>query len=140
MRGTIEARQATANDFNYRQDRIGDKCPFHAHIRRLNPRGETAVNQVSSAAVAAERRHRIARRSISYGVSPGVLLDYGQVNQLPTCGVGILFMCFQRSLSNQFGFLQIVWANSVTKSDGSQLRIGLDPIIGKSAANQPTTG
>jgi deferrochelatase/peroxidase EfeB len=140
LSATPEASQAAANDFNYRQDRIGDKCPFHAHIRRLNPRGETAVHQVPSTDVAAERRHRIARRSIPYGVSPGVMLDYGQVDQLPTCGVGILFMCFQRSLSNQFGFLQTIWANSVTKSDGSQLRIGLDPIIGRSAANQPATG
>jgi Dyp-type peroxidase family len=137
---TPEANQAAANDFNYSQDRIGDKCPFHAHIRRLNPRGESAVNQASSADVAAERRHRIARRSIPYGVSSGAMLDYGQVDQLPTCGVGVLFMCFQRSLSNQFGFLQTVWANSATKSDGSQLVIGLDPIIGRPAANQPVTG
>jgi len=140
LSATPDVSQAAANDFNYRQDRMGAKCPFHAHIRRVNPRGETAVSQTSSADVAAERRHRIARRSIPYGVSAGVRLDYGHVDQLPTGGVGILFMCFQRSLSNQFGFLQTVWANSVTKSDGSQLVIGLDPIIGRPATNQSVTG
>ena len=110
-------------------------CPFHAHIRRLNPREESAVNVATLANNTAERRHQIARRSIPYGVSLEVTRDDYPVNQLPTFKAGILFMGFQRSLSNQFGFLQIEWANSGTRS-GSQIRIGVDPIIGRPSANQ----
>lgn len=31
------------NDFNYAGDPGGLKCPFHAHIRKTNPRGDTQV-------------------------------------------------------------------------------------------------
>jgi hypothetical protein len=130
---TPGASQAAIDNFNYNQDRIGNKCPFHAHIRRLNPRGETGNE-------AAERGHRIARRSIPYGLPSETIPDTIPIDKLPEHGVGTLFMCFQRSLSNQFGFLQTVWANSVTKSDGSQLSIGLDPIMGQLATGQPVTG
>jgi Dyp-type peroxidase family len=130
---TPGASQAAIDNFNYNQDRIGNKCPFHAHIRRLNPRGETGNE-------AAERWHRIARRSIPYGLPSETIPDTIPIDKLPEHGVGTLFMCFQRSLSNQFGFLQTVWANSVTKSDGSQLSIGLDPIMGQLATGQPVTG
>lgn len=126
------------SDFNYSQDPDGARCPFHAHIRRLNPREESAVNLATLADNRAERRHQIARRSIPYGVSSEVTRDDYPAEQLPTGKAGILFMCFQRSLSNQFGFLQIEWASSGTKS-GSQVPIGVDPIIGKPSANQRVT-
>lgn len=112
------------NDFNYSQDPGGNKCPFQAHIRRLNPRGESGNN-------AKERRHRIARRSIPYGLPAGTIPDTIPTDKLPPEGIGLLFMCFQRSLSNQFGFLQMVWANSLTKNGGLPKFIGLDPVIGR---------
>lgn len=132
------AGMGPVNDFNYSQEPGGAKCPFHAHIRRLNPREESAVNLATLADNRAERQHQIARRSIPYGVSSEVTRDDYPVDQLPTGKAGILFMCFQRSLSNQFGFLQIEWANSGTKS-GSQVRIGVDPLIGRPSANQRVT-
>jgi Dyp-type peroxidase family len=134
LTASATAGMGRANDFNYSQDAHGTKCPFHAHIRRLNPRGESSEGE------AAERRHQIARRSIPYGVPSEKPLDYSQVDQLPTEGVGILFMCFQRSLSNQFGFLQTVWANSPYKNDGSQITMGLDPIIGRPAEGKSVEG
>jgi deferrochelatase/peroxidase EfeB len=42
------------NNFNYDDD-PGVRCPFHAHIRKANPRTEET------------REHRIARRGITYG-------------------------------------------------------------------------
>lgn len=131
--------RSAIDDFNYSQDPGGTKCPFHAHIRRLNPRHESAANLITVADDEAERRHRIARRSIPYGVSSEVTRHDYPVDQLPTGGAGILFMCFQRSLSNQFGYLQTVWANSGTRSDGTQVPIGVDPIIGQPDANQLVT-
>lgn len=121
---TPAGSQPVPNDFNYSQDPGGNKCPFQAHIRRLNPRGESGNS-------AKERRHRIARRSIPYGLPAGTIPDTIPTNKLPPEGVGLLFMCFQRSLSNQFGSLQMVWANSLTKNGGLPKFIGLDPVIGR---------
>ncbi|NET09752.1 MAG: peroxidase, partial [Symploca sp. SIO2B6] len=60
------------NNFNYDQDVAATKCPFHAHIRKTNPRGDTG-RVVSSPgfdeALVVERSHRIARRAVSYGQS-----------------------------------------------------------------------
>ena len=133
------------NDFDYRGDRGSDRCPFQAHIRRINPRHESAAHrkevEIEEEIVEAERRHRIARRGIPYGTLPkdylsSTSLDDYPIDQLPKRGVGILFMCFQRSLSNQFGYLQTVWANSETRSPGTQAFVGVDPIIGQPSADQ----
>lgn len=125
--------QSTTNNFNYSQDTSGTKCPFQAHIRRINPRGESAVNLGTSADDLAERQHRIARRGISYGT------DTLPTDPLPVNGVGTLFMCFQRNLSNQFGHLQRVWANSRRQSGGTLTTIGIDPIIGQTATGDNNT-
>jgi Dyp-type peroxidase family len=127
------------NDFDYTGDPDGLKCPYHAHIRRINPRGDsvfiTSPEEKRQAQIRAERHHRLVRRSSSYGVSPVVTRSDYPLEQLPTSNAGLLFLCFQRSLSNQFGFLQIEWANSGAKG-GSQIPIGVDPVIGQPAAQQ----
>jgi deferrochelatase/peroxidase EfeB len=144
---TVKATRSETDNFDYQKDRGGDKCPFQAHIRRLNPRHESAAHQkqeeIKREIVQAERRHRIVRRSIPYGMLPQDYLSGAPheylIDQLPTCGVGILFMCFQRSLSNQFGYLQTVLANSESRSAGTQTFVGVDPIIGQPTANQSVT-
>ncbi len=52
------------SDFNYDTDIDGRRCPFHAHIRKVNPRGEIPflVN-----ILAQEKTRRIARRGVTYG-------------------------------------------------------------------------
>ncbi len=130
-----------SNNFDYRSDPEGSKCPFHAHIRRINPRGTTAVNRATLEDDIDERQRRIVRRGMPYGIAPGAILpDVLPPEQQPEHGVGLLFMCFQRSLSTQFGFLQTVWANSDVAGDGSQRVIGLDPIIGQAPAGHPIPG
>ena len=92
------------NDFNYEDDKEGSKCPFHAHIRKVNPRNEDKVI--------------IARRGIPYD-------DHGRNNTLsilPEDGVGLLFLCFQSSIVDQFEKMQQM-ANDTTN--------GIDPIIGQ---------
>ncbi len=86
------------NDFNYRNDRDAFKCPFHAHIRKANQRGETPLTSEES-----ERSRRIARRGVTYGVRAPDLTDE------PEGGVGLLFMCYQADIGHQFEFLQRVW-------------------------------
>jgi deferrochelatase/peroxidase EfeB len=72
-----------------------------------------------------ERSHRIVRRGITYGERRVEPKDDPAQEDLPERGVGLLFMCFQASIDNQFAYLQRLANDS---SDG------LDPIIGQSAS------
>lgn len=112
------------NDFRNDVDPVGQQCPFHAHIRKTNPRGDiTQTFGVDEAT--AERSRRITRRGIPYGPRAADMSDR------PTGGVGLLFMCFQSSISNQFAFMQKSWAN---KEDFLTGPVGVDPVIGQSPA------
>jgi deferrochelatase/peroxidase EfeB len=51
------------NNFTYNQDPLGRRCPMHAHIRKVNPRGDV----LRPKDVATDRLRRITRRGITYG-------------------------------------------------------------------------
>jgi Dyp-type peroxidase family len=120
-----------ANNFDFSTDPRGRQCPLHAHIRKVNPRGRTPAPASLSAIANAvgravgERARRITRRSLPYG-------DYVSLNEpldkLPIGGVGVLFICFQARISEQFGFIQAKWANAVgsPEADG-----GVDALVGQ---------
>lgn len=112
------------NDFAYTIDPDGEKCPLHAHIRKMNPRGDTVRTQGKT--LAEERYHQIARRGILYGArQQDAALRF---TDRPRSGVGLLFMACQRDLAAQFEFLQRVWAND----DGFAVpATGIDPIAGQ---------
>jgi Dyp-type peroxidase family len=120
----VQPQQAggPANDFSYlARDPAGNQCPFAAHIRKINPRGEFGPT------LGREKAHRIARRGITYG-QPNALGE--NLDSLPETGVGLLFQCCQADLKEQFEFLQGRWANqdNAPKSGG-----GKDPVIGESS-------
>jgi deferrochelatase/peroxidase EfeB len=171
------------NNFDFRNDPVGMRCPFQAHIRRMNPRGERdrgirgaiaeairkllpgkaqreyerirrdpaaalrrlsveeqgkeeriilsdlakalerlsvdgqrEVDRIQNAVDGKydERRHRIARRSMPYG-------KQGEPK------VGLLFMCYQRNICQQFEVLQANWANN---EDFPIQGTGPDAIVG----------
>lgn len=130
------------NDFNYASD-PGARCPFHAHIRKANPRGTGGIE-----APAVERKHLMARRGIPYEDIPRLVhptdvpnsdsvadFDANAGPLLPTGDVGLLFMAYNHSLSSQFEFTQKTWANSnAFPSGGTGPK--LDPVIGQGAAVQ----
>ncbi|UOQ71631.1 Dyp-type peroxidase [Hymenobacter cellulosilyticus] len=103
------------NNFTYAEDEKGSRCPFHAHIRKTNPRGETKHPE--------ERLHMITRRGIPFGSAEEAKKEDGKP-------VGLLFMCFQRSIQQQFEFIQSSWANDADFLFG-QNKPGIDPIIGQ---------
>ena len=109
------------NNFEYESiDREGNRCPAHAHIRKVNPRGTTPLTQRQD-----EREHRIARRGIPYGAPEDVGIK----------PVGLLFMCYQSDINKQFEFLQRTWADNPNFPDFAKPLIaagtGDDPIIGQ---------
>lgn len=129
--GTPRVLQATAgasptNNFDYAADPNGAQCPFHAHVRKMNPRGETSP---PPATTDAELRHRITRRGVPYGTEADALNDQP---------AGLLFMCYQRNIAHQFEFLQQSWANNAGFLFGHGT-VGLDPIIGQGNSRPPLT-
>jgi Dyp-type peroxidase family len=129
------------NNFNYDGDRDGMKCPFHAHIRKSNPRGDKNDKDQT---LEEHRQRRIVRRAVSYGEMPNArdnslskisrlenqLEHLKEVKVQPASGekVGLLFLCFQRDIFNQFMFMQKNWANN---QHFVNHKTGLDGIAGQ---------
>jgi Dyp-type peroxidase family len=121
---------ADPNDFHYDQDPTGTRCPFHAHIRKTNPRGD--VPRIIGAPADFERARRVVRRGITYGERPDLVA--GGVPDPPATGVGLLFMCFQGNL-DQFAIQQ----EGSDSNDFVQVGVGVDAVIGQHAAPQAQT-
>ncbi|WP_050421631.1 Dyp-type peroxidase [Bradyrhizobium tropiciagri] len=104
------------NDFSYADDRKGLKCPFSAHVRRVNPRDALKDDIVDVDS------HRFIRRGTNYGppLPEGVLEDDGAERG----GVFLLIGAHQRQ---QFEFVQSQWV-----ADGNFISHGTeqDPLIG----------
>ena len=115
------------NDFTYDSDGDGGKCPFFAHIRKVNPRSSGGFEPA-----AGERLHIMARRGQTYGVRTDDPND-GQLTNKPKKGVGLLFMAFNANISEQFEFAQKTWANNVgfPKVPAGRGIPGLDMVIGQ---------
>lgn len=115
---TAPGQRPVDNDFQYESDGRGRRCPHHAHIRKVNPRGDTLrIRNLSDEQQELERRRRITRRGVSYGDATS-----------PSTGVGLLFMCFQASIKQQFAFIQRRWAN---RAHFLGYGTGLDTVIGQ---------
>ncbi|HVO06285.1 MAG TPA: cytochrome P450 [Burkholderiaceae bacterium] len=101
-------------------DREGRRCPFGAHVRRLNPR--------SGMVLGVPWGRRIVRRGMPYGPK----FDPERPDDTPRGLVG-LFLC--ADLESQFEFMQHVWANQDLSAPG--LRHTQDPF--SSARDGATT-
>lgn len=116
------------NNFGYEQhDSDGHLVPPAAHIRKAFPRDQ------ANPGTAEANRHRIARRGIAYGpefvpTEPA----YPGSGPVPTeQDRGLLFICYQSSITQGFEFIQTQWAN---KPDFPIGGAGEDPIISQDAA------
>ena len=114
------------NNFTYAADPDAVRCPFHAHIRKSNPRGES---QALGATLAQERAHIMARRGITYGErSKAEVEGKLEFTDQPTEGVGLLFMAYQKDIQNMFEFTQGSWVNN---RGFVKPKTGVDPVIGQ---------
>jgi Dyp-type peroxidase family len=117
------------NDFSYRGDPFERACPYAAHIRKSNPRDD--IKDEPSLPLS----HRIIRQGIPFG--PEVMP--GETRTMHSRG--LLFVCYQASIANQFEFIQQHWASNpdfapgkVRPDSGDPVRPGWDPIIGAAPA------
>ena len=110
------------NAFGYGDDTKGLKCPFSAHIRRVNPRDALAGEFV------AVDLHHFLRRGTNYGplLPEGVMEDDGIER-------GGVFLLIGTHLTQQFEFVQSQWI-----TDGNFIDAGTeqDPLIGNEEADK----
>lgn len=134
---TAATGPAKENNFNYGTDPgtkpdFPQKCPFHAHIRKTNPRGDIGRQFGPAPGLDdGERARRIARRGMTYGPRDPDLSD------APKGGVGLLFQCYQASIPDQFAFMQNGWANNPGFVRPGAT--GQDPVIGQGARSTEQT-
>jgi Dyp-type peroxidase family len=108
-------RDRMLSDFTFDDDMSGAKCPFSAHIRRINPRGslEMVPGKNPAAMVrnhgafdtpgALANRRRILRRGLPYGEVKDRSSDRGNH--------GIVIMMLNADIGRQFEFVQQQWIN-----------------------------
>jgi Dyp-type peroxidase family len=114
-----------SNEFKYGGDLDGYRCPLGAHIRRSNPRDALGFEGRLSF------RHRIIRRGMPYG--PALPPDAYEDDKRDR---GLVFVCFNASISRQFEGVQIQWLN-----DGNIFHLGHDRdfLLGESAGTGKMT-
>lgn len=103
-------------------DPDGRRCPFAAHIRKVNPRD--VVTEQGGANDTLTRL--MLRRGIPFG--PAVFDPLHASAEELAVERGLLFASYQSSIVSQFEFVMKTWANDPNKPD----RGGHDPIIGQS--------
>jgi len=119
IKTSVNQTDTFPNDFIFDMDAQGLVCPFHAHIRKMNPRSRTGEDDV-----------RIVRRGITYGPPQLTALRTYPWELAPAPPVGMLFMSFQAKLKN-FETLQA----RANDENFSQTGTGVDPIIGRVGPN-----
>jgi Dyp-type peroxidase family len=109
------------NNFDFKDDPLGFKCPLAAHIRKMNPRNLDPPKVDP---------HRIIRKGIPYGPEVTPEESDGQTKHER----GLLFVCYQSALDSGFSFLMQNWANNKNFPPPPPLmphfEPGFDPIIG----------
>ena len=107
---TVVRTKPPSNDFHFDGDVDGRMCPFHAHIRRVNPRERNPEP--------GSRPPRLMRRGMSYGPPRSAGYDKER---------GLIFMAYNASLGEQYELVQR-WLNG-GNSSGSYSGQS-DPIFG----------
>lgn len=133
-----EGKDKMLCDFTYNQDLSGGKCPFSAHIRRINPRAslemtnepgdvpgslKCSTNAFDTPGALSNRR-RILRRGLPYGEVKDRSRNDGNH--------GIIIMMINADINRQFEFVQQQWVNY-----GNDFRAGNDKdiILGNHSAD-----
>ncbi|MCJ1437601.1 hypothetical protein MMC27_006988 [Xylographa pallens] len=120
------------NNFSYNilnDQTTQDRCPFAAHVRKTNPRGDLEDPHLPASPAISTTINRIIRRGVQFG--PEVTADEAASGKTKN-GRGLLFAAYQSNIGNGFEFLQQSWANnSAFPPFKAPVTPGWDPIIGQ---------
>lgn len=102
------------NAFDFMADRSGQRCPLHAHIRKMNPRVEFSPtgDNIDNAMGEDILNAQLVRRGMVFdprGKLKAAERAGGQV--WPDRGVGLCFMAYMSNISKQFEKLQQHWVH-----------------------------
>ncbi|MBC7448122.1 MAG: hypothetical protein H7330_08695 [Hymenobacteraceae bacterium] len=112
-RGSDGLVRPIVNDFNYDHDTTraadgslsgGSRCPFHAHVRTVNPRQGVTFDDDPN------RPFQLTRRGIPFGSRADAQKEDGDP-------VGLLFMCYQALIEGQFEPVQR-WSDGTANPPG----------------------
>lgn len=126
------------NAFEFEADPFQRRCPYAAHIRKTYPRDD--LNDAGPPDLAGEggeasvQTRRLRRAGIPFG--PEVSDDDNIGSEQSR---GLMFVCYQTSIVEQFEFVQSSWANAPgfvfgkvrPGAGGGPVTPGHDPIIGQ---------
>jgi deferrochelatase/peroxidase EfeB len=118
------------NDFDFDSDRRGAECPFHAHIRRGNPRLPKPREGEAQSVIP-----RIVRRGLAYGPTVKEVPPKETDTTEPTDTVdrGMIFMAYNASIAEQFEIIQrwMSGGNTPARDGNSGVFSGQpDPFLG----------
>lgn len=109
-----------------RADMLGAVCPHFAHIRKVNPRdSSTDLGKIADSLI-----RMILRRGIPFG--PPVAGQKKPSASLLKKERGLMFVCYQSSIEDQFEFLTRRWSNSPVQPNFG----GHDPVIGQQGSSR----
>ena len=105
-------------------DVLGHVCPHFAHIRKVNPRDSiTDLGKTGDTLL-----RMILRRGIAFG--PAIVGVKKPSTKLWKAERGLMFLCYQASIEDQFEVLIRRWSNSSLQPNLG----GHDPVIGQHEA------
>jgi len=125
-------RASSADPFSFKSmDPHGYSCPFASHIRKSYPRDDEAYVSHELVNLEMSQTHRLLRRGIPYG------LPYPHANSTDSFpddleDRGLLFMCYQTSIVNQFEHVMKHMNDPDFKVPGA----GVDPLIGRNKSGR----
>ncbi|KAH9818416.1 hypothetical protein DFH28DRAFT_960272 [Melampsora americana] len=125
---------ATADNFDFSDDLVQQRCPYAAHIRKTNPRNGIEGADPNTAVLP----HLITRSGIPYGPE----LTQEEIDENKTKhNRGLLFVCYQSKLEDGFKLVQEVWSNNpdFPPKNPAKVTTGLDLLIGQNGKHGPRT-
>ena len=127
IRGGDSPDDHPINDIHFvKKDPKGKQIPSFAHIRKANTRDMPIGRERRAEA----QTHRLLRRGLPYGppfVEGAPQGSPGQADPAFPNDRGLLFLCYQRSIQNQFEYVQKGLNDPNFPTDGA----GVDPIAGQ---------
>lgn len=114
--------------FHFGGDPAGKRCPFSAHIRKMNPRQNKLHGRPHDQARRDEqKRTQFVRRGVLYGDPAGVRLHWDKPENAPGGGVGMLFTGYMTLVGDQFLKMLVTWGPD---TDFPQRQSAADPLFG----------
>ena len=100
------------------------------HIEKMNPKDVRSRQGLDIPNDLDNRKHRILRRGVPFGPKSSSTFDTPVEDDVDR---GLMFVCYQSSIMNQFEFVQKRWANEVNFPRGNG---GMDAIIGQAHSGE----